>query len=124
MCKARLAQTGFSIAWKRALHAPPMLSTGFLNPSVQTVGNTVLNSAVFTTLPAFHFRRDRFSKTCTGVIHAAYWVSVPLSTFPVTTVTATKKGWIKFGFYRSSSFAPGNPQEEARERFSRAFAVV
>jgi hypothetical protein len=103
MCKAGPAQTGFSVAWERALHAPPMLSTGLLPRSVQTVGNTVRNSAVFTTLPAFHFRRDRFSKTCTGVIRAAYWVSVPLSTFPATTVTTTKRGCINFGFYRSSS---------------------
>jgi hypothetical protein len=88
------------------------------------VGNSVLNSAVFTTLPAFHFRGDRFSKTCTGFIHAACWVSGLLSTFPVTTITTTNKGWINFGFYRSSSFAPWNPQEEACERFSRAFAVV
>jgi hypothetical protein len=124
MCKASLAQTGFSIAWERALHSPPMLSTGFLERSVQTVGNTVPNSAGFTTLPAFHFRRDGFSKTWTGVIHAGYWVSAPLSTFPATTVTTTNKGWINFDFYRSSSFAPWNPQEEASERFSRAFAVV
>jgi hypothetical protein len=55
MCKASLAQTGFSIAWGRALHSPPMLSTGFRKPSVQTVRNAVLNLAVFTTLPAFHF---------------------------------------------------------------------
>jgi hypothetical protein len=71
MCKAGPAQSGFSIAWERALHSPPMLSTGFLKTSVQTVGNTGLNSAQFTTLPAFHFRRDRFSKTCTGFIRAA-----------------------------------------------------
>jgi hypothetical protein len=70
MCKESLAQTGFSIAWERALHAPPMLSTGFLKGSVQTVGNTVRNSAVVTGLPAFHFRRDGFSKTWTTVIHA------------------------------------------------------
>jgi hypothetical protein len=124
MCKASLAQTGFSVAWERALHSPPMLSTGLLKPAVQTVGNPVLNSAGFTTLPAFHFRRDQFSKTCTGLIDVAYWVSGLLSTFPVTTVTTAKEGWIKFGFYRSSSFAPRNPQEEARERFSVAFAVV
>jgi hypothetical protein len=103
MCKASLAQTGFSIGEERALHSPPMLSTGFLKRSVQTVGNAVLNSAGFTTLPAFHFCRDRFSKTCTGFIDAAYWVSVPLSTFPATTVTTTKRGCINFGFYRSSS---------------------
>jgi hypothetical protein len=54
MCKASLAQTGFSVAWERALHSPPMLSTGFRKPSVQTVRNAVLNLAVFTTLPAFH----------------------------------------------------------------------
>jgi hypothetical protein len=101
-----------------------MLSTGFLKPAVQTVGNLVPNSAVFPTLPAFHFRRDRFSKTWTGVIQASRLVSAMLSTFPVTTVTATNKGWINLAFRRSSSFAPGNPQEEARERFSRAFAVV
>lgn len=103
MCKASLAQAGFSVGRKHALHSPPMLSTGFLKPAVQTVGNAVLNSAVFTTLPAFHFRRDRFSKTCTGVIDASWWVSVPLSTFPATTVTTTKKGWINLGSYRSSS---------------------
>jgi hypothetical protein len=124
MCKARVAQAGFNAAWERALHSPPMLSTGFLEPSVQTVGNSVLTLAVFPTLPAFPFCRDRFSKTGTSVIHASRLVSVPLSTFPVTTATATNKGWIKFCFYRSSSFAPGNPQGEARERFSRAFTVV
>jgi hypothetical protein len=124
MCKASLAQTGFSVAWERALHSPPMLSTGLLKPAVRTVGNAVLNSAGFTTLPAFHFRRDQFSKTCTGIIRATQWVSSQLSTFPATTVTTTKRGWINFGFYRSSSFAPRNPQEEARERFSGAFAVV
>jgi hypothetical protein len=124
MCKAGLAQTGFGIAWERALHAPPILSTAFLRPSVQTVGNAVLNSAGLTALPAFHFRRDGFSKTWTAIIHARYWVSVPLSTFPVTTITTTNKGWIYFCFYRSSGFAPWNPQEEAWERFSRDFTVV
>jgi hypothetical protein len=71
MCKAGLAQTGFSIAWERALHSPPMLSTGFFKASVQTVGNAVLNSAQFTTLPAFHFCRHRFSKTCTAFVDAS-----------------------------------------------------
>jgi hypothetical protein len=103
MCKACLAQTSFSIDLERALHSAPMLSTAFLKPSVQAVGNAVRNSAGFTTLPAFHFRRDRFSKTCTAFIDAAWWVSVPLSTFPATTVTTTKRGCIKFCFYRSSS---------------------
>jgi hypothetical protein len=103
MCKAGFAQAGFSVGRERALHSPPMLSTGFLKPSVQTVGNAVLNSAVFTTLPDFHFRRDPFSKTCTGLIDAAWWVYVPLSTFPATTVTTTKRGCINFCFYRSSS---------------------
>jgi hypothetical protein len=70
MCKAGFAQTGFSIAWEHALHAPPMLSTGFLKRSVQTVGNSVRNSAVVTGLPVFHFLRDGFSKTWTTVIHA------------------------------------------------------
>jgi hypothetical protein len=70
MCKASLAQSVSSIAWERALHSPPILSTGFLERSVQTVGNTVLNPAGFTALPAFHFRRDGFSKTWTAVIHA------------------------------------------------------
>jgi hypothetical protein len=103
MCKVSLAQAGVNLGWERALHSPPILSTGFLKTSVQTVGNAVLNSAVFPTLPAFHFRRDRFSKTCTGVIHGAWWVSVPLSTFPATTVTTAKRGCINFCFYRSSS---------------------
>jgi hypothetical protein len=70
MCKAGLAQTGFNIGRKRALHLPPMLSTAFLNRPVQTVGNVVRNAARFTALPAFHFRRDGFSKTWTIVIHA------------------------------------------------------
>jgi hypothetical protein len=70
MCKAGLAQTGFNLAWKRALHLPAMLSTAFLNRPVQTVGNVVPNAAGFTPLPAFHFHRDGFSKTWTIVIHA------------------------------------------------------
>jgi hypothetical protein len=70
MCKASLAQSGSSIAWKRALHAPPILSTGFLERSVQTVGNAVLNSVGFTALPAFHFPQDGFSKTWTALICA------------------------------------------------------
>jgi hypothetical protein len=117
MCKAGLPRTRFNPAQDRALHSPRLLSTAFLRPAVQTVGNRVPNSVVFTALPAFHFLRDQFSKTWIGVIHAPRVVSVPLSTFPVGTVTATKMGLIIFAFHRSRSFAPRNPQGEARRDF-------
>ncbi len=94
MWKARFLATRVRLALDRALHAASGLSTAFKSPIVETVGKAGPNLSIFTGLPAFHFARDRFSKTRTYAIPAIRLVSSLLSTFPVTTVTATNKEYI------------------------------
>jgi hypothetical protein len=131
MWKARFFATRVRLALDRALHAPSALSTALQTPAVETVGKAGPNLSIFTGLPAFHFARDRFSKTRTYAIHAIRLVSNLLSTFPVTTVTATNKEYIFKAFH--SSRVGCNPDvdvshrestETTRLRFSCGFGVV
>jgi hypothetical protein len=91
MCKARVPRERIIPAVNRALHSEPRLSTASADPAVQTVGNLVPNSAQITGLPTFPFLGTLFSKTGMTTIPARRLVSTPLSTFPVPTVTTTKK---------------------------------
>src|SRR5271163_4609467 len=131
MWKARCFATRVRLVFDRALHSPPSLSTTFLGPTVETVGKVGPNSTIFASLPAFHFARARFSKTRTCAIHAIRLVSSLLSTFPVTTVTATNKEYIFKAFHSSRvGCTPGvdvshrESTETTRLRFSCGFGVV
>jgi hypothetical protein len=131
MWKAGFFATRVRLALDRALHSPPPLSTSFLRPTVETVGKVGPNSAIFTGLPAFHFPRVRFSKTSTCAIHAIRLVSSLLSTFPVTTVTATNKEYIFKAFHSSRHgcspdvyVSHRESTETTRLTFSCGFGVV
>ena len=86
MWKAGFFATRVRLAFDRALHSPPSLSTTSRRPTVETVGKVGPNSAIFTGLPAFHFPPVQFSKTRTAFIHAMGAVCDSLSTFPERTV--------------------------------------
>jgi hypothetical protein len=101
MCKPGLFATRIRPAFGCALHSRQPLSTASNSSPVQTVGNAGPNSGLFTGLPAFHFGSVQFSKTGRAAIHAARLVFSLLSTFPVPTVTTTKREYIFKAFHSS-----------------------
>jgi hypothetical protein len=105
MCKPGLVTTRIRPACGRALHSRHPLSTASSAPPVQIVGNAGPNSGLFTGLPAFHFGSVQFSKTGRVAIHAARLVFSLLSTFPVSTVTTTKREYIFKAFHSSRAFS-------------------
>jgi hypothetical protein len=98
---------------------------------VETVGKAGPNSNIFSSLPAFHFARARFSKTWMGFIQASRLVSSLLSTFPASTVTTTNKEYIFKAFHSSRDGCLPDVDNSHREstettrlRFSCGFGVV
>jgi hypothetical protein len=91
MCKAGVLRKRILTAVDHALHFGLRLSTAFLEPFVQTVGNAGPNSSLFTAVAPFPFLGTQFSKTGMTTIPAPRLVTGLLSTFPARTVTTTNK---------------------------------